>query len=212
MKKYIAEFAGTFLLVLFGTGSIVLNQSGFSFFTHAVISAVFGISVFLMIILFGKLSGAHINPAVTICLAIDKKFRWREVIPYCIFQLVGALCASFLLHLIFPQNELLGATRPAGASSLAFFIEILLMFILMLMILNAAPNLIISAAVIGTVVGFEAFFAGPFTGASMNPARSIGPAIVSGHLKDLWLYILAPLFGGTLAIFINRSMQKNESN
>jgi len=208
MKNYIAEFTGTFLLVLFGTGAIVLGQSGFLFFDHLVISIIFGLAVFLMILLFGKISGAHINPAVTLCLAIDKKFRWKDVLPYIIFQLLGALLASFILHLLFPLNKFLGATLPSGNVLASFVLEIVLMFSLMLTILNAGSNFIMAALAIATVVGLEAFFAGPFCGASMNPARSIAPAIVSGHLQHLWIYIFAPVIGGIFAIGNDKLIKK----
>jgi aquaporin Z len=210
MKKYFAELIGTYFLVLFGTGSVVLSQSGFSFVDHTVISISFGVSVFLMILLFGKLSGSHINPAVTVCLAIDNKFRWRDVLPYVIFQLIGAILASSTLHLLFPQNEMLGSTLPRGSEMQSFLLEIFLMFILMITILNASSKLIISALLIGSVVGFEAYFAGPICGASMNPARSIGPAVISGHYEHLWIYILAPMLGGVLAIFSLKALKKNE--
>lgn len=210
MKKYLAEFIGTFLLVLFGTGSVVLSQSGFNFVDHTAISLSFGLSVFLMIMLFGKISGAHINPAVTLCLAIDKKFRWRDVIPYIIAQLIGAALASFVLRLLFPQNEFLGSTLPRGSEMQSFLLEIFLMFILMLAILNAGSKLILSATLIGAVVGLEAYFAGPICGASMNPARSFGPAIISGHIEHLWIYIFAPVIGGILAIFSLKSLKKAE--
>ncbi|MEI8136173.1 MAG: aquaporin [Bacteroidota bacterium] len=210
MKKYFAELTGTFLLVLFGTGSIILSQSGFSFVNHMVISIAFGLSVFLMILLFGKLSGAHINPAVTVCLTIDKKFRWRDVFPYIGFQLVGAVLASFSLHILFPQSDLLGATIPSGSEMQSFLLEILLMFLLMLTILNAGSKLIIAALLIGAVVGLEAYFAGPICGASMNPARSFGPALISGHLEHLWIYIFAPIIGGILAIFSLKILRNGE--
>ncbi len=210
MKKYLAEFTGIFLLVFFGTGAIVMSQSGFTFVDHRVVSIVFAISVFLMILLFGKLSGAHINPAVTICLAIDKKFRWRDVLPYCLSQLLGALTASYVLHVLFPINELLGASLPSGSVLQSFLLEIFLMFVLMLSILKAPANILLAAIVIGTVVGLEAFFAGPYCGASMNPARSIGPAIVSGHLEHLWVYILAPVIGGVLAIFALKLLKRSK--
>jgi len=208
MKKHVAEFAGTFFLVLFGTGAIVLSQSGFVFVDHLVVSVTFGISVLLMILLFGKLSGAHINPAVTFCLAVDKKFRWKDVLPYCFSQLIGALAASYLLHVLFPQNELLGASIPSGTAIQSFLLEISLMFVLMITILNAPANILWAAIIIGTVVGLEAFFAGPICGASMNPARSIGPAVVSGHLEHLWVYILAPFLGGLIAIVTNKLIKK----
>jgi aquaporin Z len=210
MKKYVAEFTGTFLLVLFGTGAIVLSQSGFAFVDNTFISVAFGVSVLLMILLFGKLSGAHINPAVTICLAIDKKFRWKDVLPYCLSQLLGALAASYVLHVLFPLNELLGASLPSGSVMQSFLLEIFLMFVLMLSILKGPTNILLAAIVISTVVGLEAFFAGPYCGASMNPARSIGPAIVSGHIEHLWVYILAPVIGGILAIFALKLLKRSK--
>lgn len=210
MKKYLAELVGTFVLVLVGTGSIVLSQSGFSFVNHIVISISFGLSVFLMILLFGKLSGAHINPAVTLCLAFDHKFRWKDVVPYIIFQLVGALLASLLLHMLFPQNDFLGSTNPRGSEMQSFLLEVLLMFILMLTILNAGSKIIISAFLIGAVVGLEAYFAGSICGASMNPARSLAPALISGHLEHVWIYIFAPIVGGVLAIQTLKTLRKGE--
>ena len=210
MKKYFAEMAGTYLLVFLGTGSIVLSQSGFSFINHSLISISFGVSVFLMILLFGKLSGAHINPAVTLILAIDKKFRWRDVLPYTVFQIIGAVLASFTLHLLFPLNDFLGATIPCGSDLKSFLLEILLMFLLMLTIFNAGSKLIIAALLIGAMVSLEAYFAGPICGASMNPARSIGPALISGHLEHLYIYIFAPIIGGILAVFSLKIFRKSE--
>lgn len=206
MKKYLAEATGTFFLVLFGTGAIVLNQHTNGAVTHLGISATFGLIVLLMIFVFGKISGAHLNPAVTLAFASNKSFEWKQVAPYVVSQLAGALTASLVLKLSFPENDLLGATLPAGSTIQSFFLELLLTFILMMVILRTSGTFGVIA--IGLTVGLEAYFAGPICGASMNPARSIGPALVSGHCEFLWLYILAPVIGAVLAVFINKLMSK----
>ena len=206
MKKYLAEIVGTFALVLFGTGAIVVDQYTSGAITHLGISAAFGVIVTLMIYVLGKISGAHMNPAVTIAFAINKNFRWRDVSPYIIAQISGALLASFVLKLTFPANELLGTTLPSGSIMQSFFLELLLTFILMLVIFISPSKL--APITIGLTVGLEAYFAGPICGASMNPARSIGPALISGHYEFLWLYILAPISGAVLAVFVNKLKRK----
>lgn len=202
MKKFLAEVIGTFTLVLVGTGAIVVDQHTNGAVTHLGISISFGLIVTLMIYAFGKVSGAHMNPAVTLAFAVNKNFRWRDVSPYVLAQIIGALLASFSLKLIFPTNELLGTTLPSGSAMQSFFLELLLTFILMLVIFISPSKL--AAITIGLTVGLEAYFAGPICGASMNPARSIGPALISGHCEFLWLYIFAPSIGATLAGFVNK--------
>jgi aquaporin NIP len=202
MKKFFAELIGTFVLVLVGTGAIVVNQHTNGAVTHLGISATFGLIVTLMIYAFGKISGAHMNPAVTLAFAVNKNFRWKDVSPYVLAQIIGALLASFSLKLFFPANELLGATLPSGSAMQSFFLELLLTFILMLVIFISPSKL--AAITIGLTVCLEAYFAGPICGASMNPARSIGPALISGHSEFLWLYIFAPIIGATLAVFVNK--------
>lgn len=206
MKKFLAELIGTFVLVLVGTGAIVVNQHTNGAITHLGISIAFGLIVTLMIYAFGKVSGAHMNPAVTIAFAVNKNFRWKDVSPYVLAQIIGALLASFVLKLFFPANELLGATLPSGSATQSFFLELLLTFILMLVIFISPSKL--AAITIGLTVGLEAYFAGPICGASMNPARSIGPALISGHYEFLWLYIFAPIIGATLAVFVNKFKRK----
>ncbi|MFN0032390.1 MAG: MIP/aquaporin family protein [Flavobacteriales bacterium] len=209
-QKLLAEFLGTFGLVLIGTGAIALHEE-YDFVSHLGICLSFQLGVTAMILLFAKVSGAHINPAVTIAFAAAKLFSWREVLPYIIAQTLGAITASFLLKFIFPMNEMLGATQPSISVSSCFWLEAALTFILMLVVLIISQNkkfLIRDVALAaGLVVLLEAYFAGPLTGASMNPARSIGPAIVSGHLEALWIYIAAPIAGALSAVAVWKLMK-----
>jgi len=202
MKKYLAEFTGTFFLVLIGTGAIVIDQHSNGAVTHLGISAAFGLIVLAMIFVFGKTSGAHLNPAVSLAFVINKTFNLKELIPYLLSQFSGALIASFVLKISFPANEFLGTTLPAGSVMQSFFLEVVLTFILMMVILRTSGTFGIIA--IGLTVGLEAYFAGPFCGASMNPARSIGPALISGHTEHLWLYIIAPTLGALAAVLTNK--------
>jgi aquaporin NIP len=213
-KKLLAEFLGTFLLVLFGTGAIVINVQTGALHGYGI-AAAFGLSVFGIILLFGKTSGAHINPAVSIVMFVRKKLSLNETVLYLLAQFTGALAASFLLRLFFPHDEFLGASLPARNAMSAAIIEFLLTFILVLGILLAVDggaSLHTVAIVAGSIVALEAFFAGPFTGASMNPARSFGPAIVSGHTEDLWAYFAGPILGGLAALGLNSLIQKGKVN
>lgn len=204
MRKYIAELIGTFALVFCGTGAIVINQESGGVVTHVGVAITFGLIVMSMIYAFGNTSGAHINPAVSIAFTIAGKFSFKELFPYIVSQLIGAVLASFTLKFLFPANELLGGTYPAGTDMQSFVLEFLLTYFLMLVILNVAHGSkeqgMFAGLAIGGVVALEAMFAGPICGASMNPARSIGPAIASGHFESLWVYILAPIAGALLAI------------
>ena len=200
----IAEAIGTFALVFCGTGAIVINEFTGGTVTHPGIAVTFGLIVMGMIYAFGDISGAHINPAVTIAFAYAKKFPWKEVPLYVVAQLIGAMAASGLLFYLFPENELLGTTLPQIGVLKVFIFEILLSFFLMVVIINVSTGSkeigVIAGIAIGGVVLLEALFAGPITGASMNPARSIAPALVSGNLQHLWLYITAPIIGCILAV------------
>ncbi|MDT0555070.1 MIP/aquaporin family protein [Patiriisocius hiemis] len=204
MKRYIAELIGTFALVFCGTGAIIINEFTEGVVSHPGVAVTFGLIVMAMIYAFGDISGAHINPAVTIAFAFAKKFPWKEVPKYVIAQTIGAIAASALLLFLFPENELLGTTLPQLSVFKVFIFEIILTFFLMLVIINVSTGAkeigIIAGIAIGSVVLLEALFAGPITGASMNPARSIAPALVSGHLEHLWIYILAPIIGALLAV------------
>ena len=198
MRPLLAETAGTFVLVLAGTGAIVLDDATGGAVTHAGVSLAFGLAVLAMILAFGKASGAHLNPAVTLGLLAAGRFPGRKALPYLLAQVAGALLASASLRLLFPAHPTLGATLPAGSALESFGVEVLLAWLLMLVILLAKGPL--APAVIGAVVALEAWFAGPVSGASMNPARSLAPALVSGHLEHLWIYLTAPVLGALLAV------------
>lgn len=204
IKKYIAEAIGTFALVFCGTGAIVINEFTSGTVTHLGVAITFGLIVMGMIYAFGDISGCHINPAVTIAFAYAKKFPWKQVPAYCASQVTGALLASLLLLFLFPENDLLGTTLPQIEVFKVFVLEVLLTFFLMVVIINVSTGAkeigVIAGIAIGGVVLLEALFAGPITGASMNPARSIAPALVSGHIEHLWLYICAPIVGAIFAV------------
>jgi aquaporin Z len=204
MKKLLAECIGTFTLVFAGTGAIVINQVAGGVTGHAGIAIVFGLVVLAMIHTFGDVSGAHLNPAVTTAFAAAGRFAWREVPGYIGAQIVGALAASALLHFLFPEATTLGATLPAGPPMQSFVLEIVLTAVLMLTILSVSTGAkekgITAGIAIGGVIALEAMFAGPICGASMNPARSLAPALVSGNLTHLWIYLVAPMIGALIAI------------
>ncbi len=205
MKNYISEFFGTFALIFCGTGAMTINEVTGGAVTHVGIAITWGFIVIAMIYAYGDISGAHFNPAVSIAFAVAKKFAWKEVPKYIVAQVFGALVASLTLKFLFPTSEILGATIPTIDAMRAFVLEIILTFILMLTIINVSTGSkevgIVAGIAIGGVVLLEAMFAGPVTNASMNPARSIAPAIVSGKLEHLWLYVTAPIIGAILAIY-----------
>lgn len=203
MKKYIAEFIGTFGLVFCGTGAIIINQETNGAISHVGIAITFGLIVMSMIYTFGEKSGAQLNPAVTIGFALSGRFEKKEVLPYIGSQIAGAFLATLILKFLFPMNQNLGATLPAGSQMQSFILEVILTYFLMLVILNVSQGsketgLFAGIAIGGTVL-LEAMFAGPICGASMNPARSLSPAIVSGNIADIWIYISAPIIGAILA-------------
>ena len=204
MRKLLPEFIGTFALVFAGTGAIVINHASGGAITHPGIALTFGLIVLAMIYTFGDVSGAHFNPAVTTAFAAARRFPWREVPGYLVAQVLGAFAASGLLRFLFPADDKLGATLPAGPEMQSFVLEVVLTFILMLVILSVSTGAkekgITAGIAIGAVIALEAMFAGPICGASMNPARSIAPAVVSGHLEHLWLYLAGPLLGALLAV------------
>lgn len=217
MRKYIAEVLGTFAIVFCGTGAIVINQETGGTITHVGIAITFGLIVMSMIYALGTISGAHFNPAVTIAFTIAKKFDKKQVIPYLVSQFTGGLVASLTLLALFPSNEYLGSTIPYGSDLQSFILEFILTFLLMLVILNVAYGSkeqgMFAGLAIGSVVALEAMFAGPICGASMNPARSLGPAVVSLHVQQLWIYLIAPTLGAVFAVLIwNYINQKQVNN
>jgi aquaporin NIP len=208
MQKYLAELLGTFALVFCGTGAIVTNEATGGTVTHVGIALTFGLIVMVMVYAFGEVSGAHLNPAVTLGFWAFQRFPGKEVAPYLGSQVAGALLASGLLRVMFPASETLGATLPRDTAWQSFLFEFVLTFLLMLVIIRvsqgAKETRWFAGIAVGGTVGLEALFAGPICGASMNPARSLAPALVSGHLEHLWIYLAAPIAGALLAIVIGR--------
>ena len=220
MNKYAAEFIGTFALVFCGTGAAIIDQDTNGVITHFGVAITFGLIVMSMIYTLGHISGCHINPAVTIAFTIARRFKIKEMLPYIISQLAGAFLASVALTYLFPHNNTLGATLPSGTVLQSFVFEFILTFFLMLVIIKVATGSnekgMFAGLAIGAMVFLEAMFAGPVSGASMNPARSIAPAVVSGHIESLWIYIAAPIFGAAAAIpvctFLNSKNNQDENS
>ncbi len=205
MNKYLAEFVGTFVLVFSGTGAIVLNDALEGAVGNLGIALAFGISVSAMICVFKNISGAHINPAVSIAFSFTDRFEKKYLVAYLIAQLLGAFTASFILLFLYTEHPNLGATIPFISLELTFILEFFLTFFLMFGVLFISQNKSFhsyTALGVGTIVFLEAYFAGPLTGASMNPARSISPAIISGNISHLWIYIAAPISGAIFASLI----------
>lgn len=208
MKKYLAEILGTFILIFAGTGSVIVNQQTGGALGLAGIAAVWGFVIIAMIYAFGDISGTHLNPAVTVAFAVDKRFAWKEVPAYLVSQLAGACLASGMLHLLFPDNKSLAITLPAGTEMQSFILEIVMTFILMMVILRVSVGAkekgITAGIAIGGTVWFLVLFGGPISGTSLNPTRSLAPALVSGNLQSLWIYLTAPFLGAILAVIVHR--------
>ena len=204
MNRLISELLATFALVFCGTGAIVINQHTDGAISHVGIALTFGLVVMSMIYAFGSISGAHMNPAVTIAFFIAGRFDKKRVIPYTVSQAIGAISASLLLKYLFPTSTILGETIPAGSDLQSFILEFVLTYFLMLVIINVATGSkeqgMFAGVAIGSTVLLEAMFAGPVSGASMNPIRSIAPALVSGRTEHLWIYMVAPTLGAALAV------------
>lgn len=214
MKKYLAEFIGTFALVFCGTGAIIINQETQGSITHAGVAITFGLIVMCMIYAFGSISGAQFNPAVTVGFALSGRFDKKDALPYIGSQIAGAFLASLILKFLFPINQNLGASLPAGSSMQSFVLELILTFILMMVILMVSQGSKeikpFAGIAIGGTVLLEAMFAGPICGASMNPARSLSPAVVSGNMADVWIYITAPIIGALLAVGVWKMLNQPE--
>ncbi|MBC8059690.1 MAG: MIP family channel protein [Clostridiaceae bacterium] len=204
-KQIIAEFLGTFFLVFVGTGAIIVNEITGSL-THIGVSLVFGLIVMALIYTLGHISGAHLNPVVTISFLVYGDFTIKDSIKYITAQILGAVAASSGLLFMFGNIANLGATLPKNSWQQAFVLEFILTFLLVLVIMGSAVHgkaiKSFSGIAIGAAVALEAMFGGPISGASMNPARSIGPAIVSGNINNLWIYIIATILGGIVATVV----------
>lgn len=208
-KKVVVEFVATFILVFAGCGAIVIETLTGAM-GHVGIALTFGFVVSAMIYTFGHISGAHMNPAVTISFSFIGEFEKKDVLGYITAQILGALFACVTLYLLFLEEAksmadlaYLGSTIPRGSYMQSFVFEFILTFILMLVICGSAVHGKAIKSFAGLAIGFtvalEAMFAGPICGASMNPARSIAPAVVSGNLSSLWIYIVATVLGAVVA-------------
>ena len=206
MKQYISEAIGTFALLFCGCGAMTINEITQGSISHVGVAATWGLIVMGMIYAFGEISGAHLNPAVTIAFAFAKKFSWQKVPKYILAQAIGGIFASFMLWFLFPDSQFYGETTPmlGYPAYKAAILEFILTFILMLVIINVSTGSkeigTMAAIAIGGVVTLEALFAGPITKASMNPIRSIAPAIFTGNFQYIWLYITAPILGAIAAV------------
>lgn len=204
MNKLAAETLGTFALVFAGCGAIIANQLSDGAVTHVGISLVFGLVVMGLAYALGDISGAHLNPAVTIGFAFARRFSWFMVLPYVLAQCAGAIAAAAVLRNLYPTATTLGQTLPTGSAQQSFVLEIILTWLLMFVILRVSTGAkekgIMAGAAVGAVVALDALFGGPISGASMNPARSLGPALLARDLDELWIYFAAPVIGAVLAV------------
>jgi aquaporin Z len=204
VRCLVAEMAGTFALTLAAAGGEVIAQVSGGEVSHAARVVAPGLVVLALIYAIGNVSGAHFNPAVTFAFALRGVFRWRRVPAYWLAELCGALLAAVLLRWLFGTVAHLGATMPHHGVRAAFVMEIALTWLLVMVILGTAtrhhllgPN---AAIAVGATIALCGLFAGPVSGASMNPARSLGPALVAGETADVWIYLVAPFLGAALAV------------
>ena len=213
LKRYIAEFLGTFALVFAGTGAIIINDISGGQVSHVGVALTFGLVITSVIYAVGDVSGAHLNPAVTFGFWSARRFPGRTVAPYIISQCFGAVLASLVLKVLFVAHPTLGASLPTGSIIQSFVLEVILTWLLMFVILNVSVGAkekgLMAGIAVGSVVGLEALFAGPVSGASMNPARTLAPALLAGYLSQAWPYILAHITGAYLAVLCCACVREN---
>lgn len=206
-----AEFIGTFALVFAGTGAVVSNALSGSALGHVGVAITFGLVIMVMIYATGHVSGAHFNPAVTAAFALARHFPAGRVLPYWAGQTLGALLGSLAVRYLIGNAGGLGVTHPSNGAMQGMVMEGVLTFILMFVITAVATDTRAvgqaAAIAIGGTVGLEAMFAGPITGASMNPARSLGPALVAGDFTDIWVYVAGPLIGAALGALTYQALR-----
>lgn len=211
MRRLAAELFGTFALVFAGTGAIIINDVTGGTVTHVGIALTFGLIVLAMIYALGDVSGCHLNPAVTIGFGVAGRMEKSWILPYLCSQCLGAILASGVLKFLFPAHSTLGSTLPATTSAQAFVLEFFLTLILMFVILSVSTGSRekgpLAGVAVGAVIALEALFAGPISGASMNPARSLAPALVSWHFESLWIYLVAPILGACMGVLSCRCIQ-----
>jgi len=213
--KLAAEFVGAFGLVFAGTGAVVIDTASDGTIGHVGISLTFGLIIMVMIYATGHISGAHFNPAVTLAFAVGRHFPWQLVPQYWAAQILGGVTASLILRGLFGDVAHLGTTLPHGSARQSFLLELVLTFLLMFVITSVATDVRAvgqaAAIAIGGTIGLEALFAGPISGASMNPARSLAPAIVSGTWSHQWLYVAGPALGAVAGILIYQFVRGAEN-
>ncbi|QQR81271.1 MAG: MIP family channel protein [Deltaproteobacteria bacterium] len=213
-QKSVAEAIGTFALVFTGCGGIMIMERFPGTIPQGAIPVIFGLAVAAMIYAVGHISGAHFNPAVTLAFAIARHFPKRDVLFYWIAQFLGAFAAIFLLFLILPEGRIFGATIPYVTLWKALIWEMVLTFFLMFVIIAVATDTraegTMAGAAIGATVMLAAFVGGPVTGASMNPARSLAPAIAEGHYENLWIYMIGPMVGAIMAAVLYSWLREEE--
>lgn len=211
---YLAEGIGTFGLVFAGCGAIMIDGLSKGQVTHVGVGLVFGLIITVMIYTLGHISGAHLNPAVTLGFVLTRHFPLRRLVGYWAAQLIGAILAAGCLRLLLGNVAHVGTTLPAGSGGdwQSFGLEALLTFFLMFVIMAMATDTRAvgqaAALAIGATVGLEAIFAGPISGASMNPARSLGPALISWTWNAQWVYVLAPLLGAAVGSLVYRWLRE----
>lgn len=212
-RRSAAECVGTFALVTGGCGAIVVNHATGAL-GHVGVAASFGLVIMVMIAAVGHLSGAHFNPAVTVAFALTRYFPWRDVPAYLVGQLLGAAGGALVLRACFGLEGALGVTLPLGSPLRGLGIEILLTAVLMFVITSMATDTRavgqLAAIAIGGTVALDALWGGPITGASMNPARSFGPALVAGVWRDQWIYWVGPLVGAALGAALYQGLRSRQ--
>ena len=214
LRVLVAEAIGTFALVFAGAGAVMVDAKTGAL-GHVGVAITFGLVIMVMVYALGHVSGAHFNPAVTFAFALTRHFPWPRAAAYWTAQVAGAILAAFLLRASLGDIAHVGATLPSGSEAQSFLWEVVMTFFLMLVIMAVATDTRAvgeaAAIAIGGTVGLDAMFGGPISGASMNPARSIGPALASGDLHALWLYIVAPLVGATIGALVYQFVRAEPS-
>jgi aquaporin NIP len=204
--RCVAEALGSFFIVFMGCGAIMVTERFGGVLPHPAVALSFGLIVAALIYGLGHISGAHFNPAVTLAFSLARHFPPREIIPYWFAQFSGALIASVVLGMLLPIGDGFGATLPHVSTFQAVGWEAMLTFLLMFVVMAVATDTravgFMAGAAIGAVVCLDALVGGPLTGASMNPARSFGPAVLQGELGSLWIYFVGPAVGAVSAAFL----------
>ncbi|KAG2586310.1 aquaporin NIP1-2-like [Panicum virgatum] len=202
MQKIIAEILGTYFMIFAGCGSVVVNLSTAGTVTFPGICAVWGLVVMVLVYSVGHISGAHFNPAVTVAFATCGRFPWKQVPSYAVAQVLGSTLASLTLRVVFggaTAREHFFGTAPSGSDAQAVALEFVISFYLMFVVSGVATDNRAIGELAGLAVGatvlLNVLFAGPITGASMNPARTLGPAIVAGRYRSVWVYVVGPVCG-----------------